>query len=99
MNIPLTKQQQGYLVMGAVGLGVVWYLSTRARAAAGELAEAVNPVNRDNIFARGVNAVGDVFDNGSNDDSFRLGAWIYDITHPNEGKSTMDPPASRVNEK
>ena len=37
--------------------------------------DAVNPVNPDNIFYGGVNAVGGAL---SGDDNFSLGSWIFD---------------------
>lgn len=42
----------------------------------------VNPTSRDNIVYSGVNAVGDVLSDGQADNDFSLGAWIYDVTHP-----------------
>ena len=59
----------------ALGLGIwVW----RKKSA---VAQAVNPVNKDNIFASGVNAVGDVLDDGNRDGSFSLGSKIFDWIH------------------
>ncbi len=59
----------------ALGLGIwVW----RKKNA---VAQAINPVNNENIFHRGVNAVGDVLDDGNRDGSFSLGSKIFDWIH------------------
>ncbi len=53
---------------------------------AGDAISAVNPVSRDNIFYRGVNAVGAVL---SGDEGFTLGGAIYDAAHGDEiGRAT-----------
>lgn len=70
------KAQQTALLIGAGALAL-WWFSGRAKA----VAKAVNPVSRENIFYRGVNAVGDVIDDGGSNDSFSLGASIYDLFH------------------
>ena len=41
----------------------------------------ITPTNTDNWFYRGVNAVGDVFNDGDgNNDNWSLGTWIFDMT-------------------
>lgn len=47
------------------------------------LAHEVSPLNNDNVFYRSVNAVGAGIV-GAPRDSWSLGSWLYDITHPNE---------------
>lgn len=60
-------------------VGVLAYLSVnQAKAAASMAAQAVNPLNDDNIFASGVDAVGAKLSSNS---EWTLGGWIYDITH------------------
>jgi len=39
---------------------------------------AVNPASEKNLIYKGVNAIGDVFDDGGDNDSFSLGSWAYD---------------------
>ena len=81
----LTKQHQSLAVL--IGLGLVGtYFVTRMAAgaavnAAGTAANAVNPVNRRNIFHRGVNAVGAAI---AGNDDFSLGVAIYEATHDDE---------------
>jgi len=41
-------------------------------------AQAINPINQENIFYTGVNAVGGKL---TGDADFSLGTWIYDATH------------------
>lgn len=83
-------------VLALAGLAVVgvvaWKLSGKvgdaavaAVDAAKDAAQAVNPLNHDNVFAGTVNDVGAVLA-GKPEGSWSLGSWIYDITHPNEGE-------------
>lgn len=63
----------------AVVAGVGLYL---LRGQLKTAAKAVNPVSRDNIFYEGVNAIGDVLDDGNSDnDSFSFGSAIYELFH------------------
>lgn len=86
----------------AVGLGMLvggflLYRASKAAGAAagavvdavGTAAQAVNPLNNDNIFASGVNAAGGaVMSQGGDtvagmnaDGSWSLGGYLYDMTH------------------
>ena len=79
------NQNTQLAIAAAVALAALVYLGRRAGAAVGEAATAVgtavNPADRDNLFYRGVNAVGDVLDDGGLNDSFSLGSSIYDWMH------------------
>lgn len=74
---------------GVVVLGVVVWkvagkageLASSAAEAAKDAAQAVNPLNNDNVFATTVNDVGAVI-TGNPQGSWSLGSWIYDVTHP-----------------
>lgn len=84
MNFLNTKTAM--IVAGVLAGGLVLYVLARkaggaAGEAAGRVADAVSPVNPDNVFAGTVNAIGDALDNAENDNSFSLGGWIYDLTH------------------
>ena len=68
--------------VGVVGALGVWYAKNQAIKAAGVVGDAINPVNDNNIFASGVNAVGAKI---SGNKHWSLGSWIYDITHDSEG--------------
>lgn len=73
--------------LGVVGL-IAWKGIPKLAEAAGAAANAVNPLNHDNVFAQGVNAAGgaivsDPAGPGKNaDGSWSLGGWLYDVTHP-----------------
>lgn len=87
-------------IVASVAAVAAVYLATRAARAAGGLAvdaagavgNAINPLNQDNVFYSGVNAVGgaivsDPAGPGKNaDGSWTLGGWLFDITHPNAWK-------------
>ena len=64
--------------VAVVGVVVVYLAEKKAREAVGTVGQAINPVNNDNIFASGVDSVGAKL---TGDENFKLGAWIYDITH------------------
>lgn len=70
-------------VLIAAGLGVTAYVLYRSAGqvgqAAGKVGTAINPLNPDNVFAGAVNKVGATL---SGDDSFSLGGWLFDLTHP-----------------
>lgn len=65
---------------------VLWRVGKAAPQAIKDAANAVNPLNPDNVFAGGVNAVGgaivtDPAGPGKNaDGGWSLGAWLYDVT-------------------
>lgn len=86
----------GYAAMAAL-VYVAWQLArgeslidlAQSLNPAAKVAEAITPTNRENVFASGVNAAGkvlvadDVGPGMNADDSWSLGAWIYDVTHKN----------------
>lgn len=74
-----------YVVPGVVLLGVYYLVTAKDWA---------NPSSRDNIIYQTVNAIGDVFDNGEDDNSFNLGASIYywlNPIDPNFGYNPNNP--------
>lgn len=74
------SDKQFYILLG-LGAFVAYSIAMKVKAAASSVAGSVDPTSSDNIFASGVNAIGDIFDDGVADDSFSLGGWLYDITH------------------
>jgi len=74
------SDKQFYILLG-LGAFVAYSIAIKAKAAASSLAESVDPTSSNNIFYSGVNAIGDLLDDGQSDDSFSLGGWLYDITH------------------
>lgn len=73
-----------------IGIGVavaavaIYFIAKKSGGAIGDavddLAKKLDPTSDQNIFYRGVNAVGDVIDDGNRDnDSFSLGSKIYDV--------------------
>lgn len=73
-----------FYVLLAVGAVAAYWLASSASEAVGDAVEAVRPTNPDNIFSRAVNAVGDIFDDGADNDSFSLGSEIYDLIHSDD---------------
>ena len=87
LNSDVTK-----LIGVGVAVGVtVWVITRGLGQAADSIVEGakatgnfVNPASTGNFISRGINAVGDVLDDGSDDDSFSLGGFIFDLTHRDE---------------
>lgn len=75
----LTNSQM-LMILVAGGL-LLWYTKNKAGEAVLAVGNAVNPVNPDNIFNSGVNAIGSSI---SGDSEWTLGTWIYDVTHKDE---------------
>lgn len=72
--LSLNNGQFGFLVAVAAVAGYLVY--TRGK-------ESLDPTSRENVFYQGVNAVGDVLNDGDpSNDNFNLGRWIFFATHP-----------------
>lgn len=79
------------------GVAVIAYVAYKAvpkvAAAVGDAAQAVNPLNRDNVIAGSVNKVGGIIA-GDESGAWTLGGWIYDLTHkaydPNANTAPRD---------
>lgn len=80
----------GTAVLALVAVAAVGYVAWKGVPKLREAANAINPLNHDNVFAQGVNAVGGAIVTapdgaGKNaDGSWSLGGWLYDVTHPAE---------------
>ena len=66
------------IAIGVVGAALIYYAGKKANETVVTVGNAVNPINNDNIFASGVDAVGAKL---SGNENWTLGGWIYDITH------------------
>ena len=77
----LTNKQAGFLALGAVVAAYVVYQNR------GQIGRWLNPASSENVAYQGVNAVGSEL---SGDDSWTLGGWFYDLTHPHE-KYKLNP--------
>jgi hypothetical protein len=74
------KDKTVLILAGGAVLGAM-YLSHKAKETAKAVGHAVNPLNNDNVFYGGVNAVGESI-TGRKD--WNLGVQIYEWTHPDE---------------
>ena len=77
----LNSKAGAVVIAVALGVFVAYIVARKAKEGAAAVANSVNPVNPDNVFADAVNAIGDALDNAEDDNSFSLGGWIYDLTH------------------
>lgn len=86
MNIEkLLNSKVGLAAVGFVGLFAVSKMLGKSLGETAHAAvESVNPLNKNNVVYRGLNAVGDVVDDGEDDNSWSLGAWVYNVTHADE---------------
>lgn len=67
-----------YAILGLVAVGIYIYVKGQVKAGAQAVATASNPLSTDNLAYRGVNAVGDVLNDGTQNNDFSLGSWIAD---------------------
>lgn len=84
----------------AGGLLAVAYVVTKvggaAAAGAAQVAQAVNPLNHDNVFATTVNSIGgglvtDPNGPGKNaDGSWSLGGWLHDVLNPGTARAVAE---------
>ncbi len=82
-----------YGTLIALGAGVVLVIGYFAKKAAVATANAINPVNHDNVFSTSVNSIGGAL---TNDNNWTLGGQIYDWIHPNNATAAaMDLAASQ----
>lgn len=84
-------------LVGVAAAGVLlWRGLPKVAAAASAAAQAVNPLNHDNVFAAGVNDLGGAIVTapdgaGKNaDGSWSLGGWIFDVMHPATAQAVRD---------
>lgn len=73
------------MIIGGVGL-VVGYIAYRKIAGTAEklVTETLNPASNQNLIYDGI--IGGTGRAISGDDSWSLGTWLYDLTHPDDGK-------------
>jgi hypothetical protein len=75
----LVNSNAGVVFAAGVVVAALSYVATKkAKETIGDVGEAISPLNNNNIFANGVNAVGAKL---SGNDNWSLGGWIYDITN------------------
>lgn len=72
---------QNFLIVVCVGVAGAWYLKNKTMVSAGNVANSINPVNQDNIFYGGVNAITQKL---TNDNQATFGTWLYDFFNPDE---------------
>ena len=89
--------------VGLLGLAYVLYkggkgLSDGVSSAVSATVDSVNPASQGNILYRTINAVGDIVGDGDNNNSFSLGAWIYNITHRDETRAAADDYQTQEND-
>lgn len=66
------------LIVAGVAVAGLWYLKRQGVQTVQAAANAVNPLNNENVFYGGVNSVGAEL---TGDEHFTLGGWLYDLTH------------------
>lgn len=84
----------------AAGLLATAYIVKKAGGAAADaaaqVADAVNPLNHDNIFASTVNKVGGAIVTDPNgpgknaDGSWSLGGWLFDVFNPRTARAVAE---------
>lgn len=75
----LTNDQKNIITIAVVGGVALYLIGRQAAKAASAVGEAINPINHDNIFNRGFNAV---FQAVTGDNVNTFGTWLYDKLNP-----------------
>jgi hypothetical protein len=84
----LNTKAGAVVAIGVVGAIAVYFAQKKAGEAIAEVGNAINPVNQDNIFYSGVNAVGAKVTGKEN---FNLGRFFYDLTHDTSAITAPTP--------
>lgn len=79
------------LAIGVVGAIAIYYAKKQTGEALTSVGDAVNPVNSDNIFNRGVNNVVGIL---TGDENQTLGGWLYNVIN-----GTQEEQAARREEQ
>lgn len=64
------------LIVAGVAVAGLWYLKSKATETVKEVGQAVNPVNHDNIFNRGAQAIWDQFTDGQGTIGTDIADWL-----------------------
>lgn len=79
MKIAPIKAETVLIGVGvAVGIYLLYRTLNKAGEVAGDVVDAINPLNSENIFYSGVNNIGALL---TGNDDFSLGAAVYDAEH------------------
>lgn len=93
MNISKTQVTLGLSIVAVLA---VYFVGRKALQGAAVVGNAVNPLNRENVFAAGINAAGGAIATapdaaGKNaDGSWSLGGWWFDITNPETAEAVRN---------
>lgn len=74
------------LAIGAVGAIGVYYTQKKLAETASGVGQAINPINQDNIFYSGVNAMGKKI---TGSQSWTLGGAIYEVVNGTPEQQSM----------
>ena len=66
-------------LLGLVALVIIWYLGRKAGAVVESAIDSVNPLNDDNIFYSGTNAIGESI---TGNPDWNLGGAVYETFNP-----------------
>ncbi|WP_346840159.1 hypothetical protein [Microbulbifer sp. SAOS-129_SWC] len=91
MKFPQVKIDGVMVLALLAAAGLVWLYSKRADAA-----KALTPTSDQNLAYSAVNAVGDVLNDGSDNNDFSLGSWIYEVTHPGDAELFLGTSAAEA---
>lgn len=84
------KIEPSTAVWVGVGVAAVWWLLPKLPKGE-EVRAAVMPTDPRNLVYRGVNAVGDVLNDGQSDGDFNFGRWLWETTHPGQSNYVGGP--------
>lgn len=88
MGLKMTAINSNYVLAGVAGLTIAYLLYQESKKAVKAVGEAVNPVNSENIFNQGFEAVGEAV---TGQEGWSLGVWLADKLNPPEKYSNGVP--------
>lgn len=81
MKAPKISTGQAQVLIGVLGLAVAMYALYQTKDTIKSAANAVNPLNNDNVINKGANAIF-----GMDNKTESIGTKIYDLLHPEPKK-------------
>lgn len=78
MNNLLNSRTVAYVATAGVLVGALYLLGRKAGQVVSDNLDTITPTSPNNFVYRGVNAIGDIFNDGTDNNNFNLGHAIYD---------------------
>lgn len=85
MNNILNSRTVAYVATAGVIIGAIYWAGRKTAETVADNIEVITPTSPNNFIYRGVNAIGDIFNDGSDNGNFDLGVATYDAVQAVKG--------------